>query len=261
MPLFQRVVQRGALRAAPSPIRMRWSWRPSASNGNPSARVVLCKRVDVAAGYVVFFTNYRIAQGTRARRTAARCSGVSLGRIASAGADRRPGRAFARRRERPVFREPRARQPDRRMGQRAKRAARFTRSARSNACASSPHASASRRARRTAQCHGRRIGAVIGCGSTRSSCGSEGADRMHDRAVWTRDAATRTTSIRSPAGLAQHAPESLTRSPSPTSRLSASAWRASLRRSSSAAGSLGGAGGCGGASASEKIIPCPVSRA
>jgi pyridoxamine 5'-phosphate oxidase len=35
----------------------------TASDGNPSARVVLCKRIDVAAGYVVFFTNYESRKG------------------------------------------------------------------------------------------------------------------------------------------------------------------------------------------------------
>jgi pyridoxamine 5'-phosphate oxidase len=35
----------------------------TASDGSPSARVVLCKRVDVAAGYVVFFTNYESRKG------------------------------------------------------------------------------------------------------------------------------------------------------------------------------------------------------
>ena len=158
----------------------------TASNGDPSARVVLCKRVDVAAGYVVFFTNYESRKGRELAARPRAAAVLPLGRTASASANRRPGRALARQRERPVFREPRARQPDRRMGQRAKRAARFARSHCSNACASSPHASASQ------------PGATNGTVPRPPHWGghrlwidtielwTEGANRVHDRAVWTR---------------------------------------------------------------------------
>ena len=62
MPLFQQwFSEAAARRAQPNPDAMVVA--TTASNGNPSARVVLCKRVDVAAGYVVFFTNFESRKG------------------------------------------------------------------------------------------------------------------------------------------------------------------------------------------------------
>jgi pyridoxamine 5'-phosphate oxidase len=62
MPLFQKwFSEAAARRALPNPDAMVVA--TTASNGNPSARVVLCKRVDVAAGYVVFFTNFESRKG------------------------------------------------------------------------------------------------------------------------------------------------------------------------------------------------------
>jgi pyridoxamine 5'-phosphate oxidase len=62
MPLFQRwFSEAAARRALPNPDAMVVA--TTATNGDPSARVVLCKRVDVAAGYVVFFTNFESRKG------------------------------------------------------------------------------------------------------------------------------------------------------------------------------------------------------
>ena len=62
MPLFQEWFREaGARRAQPNPDAMIVA--TTASSGKPSARVVLCKRIDVAGGYVVFFTNYESRKG------------------------------------------------------------------------------------------------------------------------------------------------------------------------------------------------------
>jgi pyridoxamine 5'-phosphate oxidase len=62
MPLFQEWFREAvARRAQPNPDSMIVA--TTASSGEPSARVVLCKRIDVAAGYVVFFTNYQSRKG------------------------------------------------------------------------------------------------------------------------------------------------------------------------------------------------------
>src|SRR5262245_44809502 len=62
MPLFQEWFREAvARRAQPNPDSMILA--TTASSGEPSARVVLCKRVDVDAGYVVFFTNYQSRKG------------------------------------------------------------------------------------------------------------------------------------------------------------------------------------------------------
>jgi len=56
MPLFQEWFREAvARRAQPNPDSMIVA--TTASSGEPSARVVLCKRIDVGAGYLVFFTN------------------------------------------------------------------------------------------------------------------------------------------------------------------------------------------------------------
>ena len=61
MTLFQEWFREAAARRAqPNPDAMIVA--TSASNGDPSARVVLCKRVG-DAGYVVFFTNYESRKG------------------------------------------------------------------------------------------------------------------------------------------------------------------------------------------------------
>jgi pyridoxamine 5'-phosphate oxidase len=62
MPLFQEWFSEARTRRAqPNPDAMVVA--TTTSNGDPSARVVLCKRVDVAGGYVVFFTNYESRKG------------------------------------------------------------------------------------------------------------------------------------------------------------------------------------------------------
>jgi pyridoxamine 5'-phosphate oxidase len=49
------------LRTQPNPDAMVLA--SIASDGRPSARVVLCKRIDAGAGYIVFFTNYESRKG------------------------------------------------------------------------------------------------------------------------------------------------------------------------------------------------------
>jgi pyridoxamine 5'-phosphate oxidase len=62
MPLFQDWFREAvARRAQPNPDSMIVA--TTASSGEPSARVVLCKRIDIDAGYVVFFTNYQSRKG------------------------------------------------------------------------------------------------------------------------------------------------------------------------------------------------------
>src|SRR6185503_12350379 len=62
MPLFQEWFREAvARRAQPNPDSMIVA--TTASSGELSARVVLCKRIDVGAGYVVFFTNYQSRKG------------------------------------------------------------------------------------------------------------------------------------------------------------------------------------------------------
>lgn len=62
MPLFQEWFSDArARRTQPNPDAMVIA--TVTSDGNPSARVVLCKRLDAAAGYVVFFTNYESRKG------------------------------------------------------------------------------------------------------------------------------------------------------------------------------------------------------
>lgn len=62
MPLFRDwFIEAATRRAQPNPDAMIVA--TTASDGAPSARVVLCKRVDVAAGYLVFFTNYESRKG------------------------------------------------------------------------------------------------------------------------------------------------------------------------------------------------------
>ena len=71
MPLFQKWFGEAVARGAtPNPDAMVVA--TTASSGNPSARVVLCKRIDIDAGYVVFFTNFESRKG---RELAARPSG------------------------------------------------------------------------------------------------------------------------------------------------------------------------------------------
>jgi pyridoxamine 5'-phosphate oxidase len=62
MPLFQEWFKDAvARRTQPNPDAMVVA--TAASNGDPSARVLLCKRVVVDAGYIVFFTNYQSRKG------------------------------------------------------------------------------------------------------------------------------------------------------------------------------------------------------
>jgi pyridoxamine 5'-phosphate oxidase len=62
MPLFQEWFREAAARRTqPNPDAMVVA--TAASNGNPSARVLLCKRVVIDPGYIVFFTNYHSRKG------------------------------------------------------------------------------------------------------------------------------------------------------------------------------------------------------
>jgi Pyridoxamine-phosphate oxidase len=62
MPLFHEWFREAlARRTQPNPDAMVVA--TAASNGDPSARVLLCKRVVVDAGYIVFFTNYQSRKG------------------------------------------------------------------------------------------------------------------------------------------------------------------------------------------------------
>ncbi len=57
LPLFATWLQdAGAKRVQPNPDAMVLA--TTDADGRPAARVVLCKRIDVRSGYVVFFTNY-----------------------------------------------------------------------------------------------------------------------------------------------------------------------------------------------------------
>jgi pyridoxamine 5'-phosphate oxidase len=62
LPLFQEwFAEAAARRTQPNPDAMVVA--TAASNGDPSARVLLCKRVVVDPGYIVFFTNYQSRKG------------------------------------------------------------------------------------------------------------------------------------------------------------------------------------------------------
>src|SRR5262245_25357284 len=62
MPLFHEWFQEAlARRTQPNPDSMVVA--TAASNGDPSARVLLCKQVVVDAGFIVFFTNYQSRKG------------------------------------------------------------------------------------------------------------------------------------------------------------------------------------------------------
>ena len=62
MPLFEEWFRDAvARRALPNPNAMIVA--TTATSGDPSARVVLCKRIDVDRGYIVFFTNYQSRKG------------------------------------------------------------------------------------------------------------------------------------------------------------------------------------------------------
>src|SRR5690349_18544000 len=62
LPLFHEWFREaGARRTQPNPDAMVVA--TAASTGEPSARVLLCKRVVVDPGYIVFFTNYNSRKG------------------------------------------------------------------------------------------------------------------------------------------------------------------------------------------------------
>jgi pyridoxamine 5'-phosphate oxidase len=62
MPLFHEWFREAvARRTQPNPDAMVVA--TAASNGDPSARVLLCKRISVDDGYIVFFTNYQSRKG------------------------------------------------------------------------------------------------------------------------------------------------------------------------------------------------------
>jgi pyridoxamine 5'-phosphate oxidase len=159
-----------------------------AENGAPSARVVLCKRIDADAGYVVFFTNYESRKGkelTHRPRAAAVFHWDHLHRQV--------------RIEGPVLRSPEV-ESDRYFATRAL-------TSRIGAWAShqsEPLASRGeliKRAAATALRHGLALGATEGFVPRPPHWGgfrlwidkielwSEGAFRIHDRAVWTRELA------------------------------------------------------------------------
>jgi hypothetical protein len=235
LPLFQAWFREaGARRTQPNPDAMVVA--TVASNGEPSARVVLCKRIG-DDGYVVFFTNYQSRKG---RELAARPRATSISRAArSTAGSRRPRVSKASRSNH----------------------ARFS----SNACTTCARDSVSRPAPRAALCQGRRIGAVIACGSKRSSFGRK-ARTACTTAPCGRDRWSAQTSIRlraDPGGARGSTPERARRfDRAYLMTLSVGLARLLSPVVVAGAGSLGGVGGCGGVlSASEKIIPCPVSRA
>ncbi|HEY7640110.1 MAG TPA: pyridoxamine 5'-phosphate oxidase [Steroidobacteraceae bacterium] len=62
LPLFhQWFLEAAARRTQPNPDAMVVA--TAASNGDPSARVLLCKRISIDDGYIVFFTNYQSRKG------------------------------------------------------------------------------------------------------------------------------------------------------------------------------------------------------
>lgn len=184
MPLFQEWFREAAARRAqPNPDAMVVA--TAASNGDPSARVVLCKRLDVSAGYVVFFTNYESRKGrelTARPRAAAVLHWDALQRQV--------------RIEGPVVRSPES-ESDQYFASRAL-------DSRIAACASAqsePLASREtlkQRVREVAERYGVAPGATSGTVPRPPHWGghrlwietielwSEGANRVHDRAVWTR---------------------------------------------------------------------------
>ena len=150
----------------------------------PRARVLLCKRVVVDAGYIVFFTNYQSRKG---RELAARPRAAA---VFHWDALHRQVRI-----EGPIVRSPgsesdeyfASRALDSRIAAWASEQSeplRLARGARQSVrevadrFGIAPGATSGR-------CRGRRTGAAIVCGWKRSSCG-QGANRVHDRAVWTR---------------------------------------------------------------------------
>ena len=196
-----------ARRAQPNPDAMIVA--TTASNGDPSARVVLCKRIDVAAGYVVFFTNYESRKG---RELAARPRAAAVLHWDALHRQVRIEGPVVRSpdsRERPVFREPRARQPDRRVGQRAKRAAGVAREPEAT------RARVRRTVRHRSRAHKRHSAAAAALGRSPSV---DGHDRVVDGG---RESRTRSRSLDALAAasrrifvrgrpVAQHAPQSLT---------------------------------------------------
>jgi pyridoxamine 5'-phosphate oxidase len=62
LPLFEQWFREAReLRAQPNPDAMVLA--SASEDGKPSARVVLCKQMDLAAGFLVFFTNYQSRKG------------------------------------------------------------------------------------------------------------------------------------------------------------------------------------------------------
>ncbi len=98
-------------------------------DGKPSARVVLCKKLIVSPGYVVFFTNYDSRKGQELAANPHIAAVLHWDELARQV--RLEGRVVRAPPEESdeYFALTRARQPHRRMGQPAEPAARFTRDA------------------------------------------------------------------------------------------------------------------------------------
>ena len=223
----------------------------------PSARVVLCKRLALDEGYIVFFTNYESHKGQRACGTSARRGRVALGRTTQQV-----------RIEGPMMRSPEGRATS------TSRVARSTaewRPARALRVSRSRRAAALvERVRKTADAirhragtQGREVPRPAHWGGLSTvdrtiELWTEGANRVHDRAVWTR-------TLQQPRSSRSTPGPGRVRDCIPRRSLLDDLQRrlgALVVVAAAAGGSLGPGGGCGGgASASEKIIPCPVSRA
>jgi pyridoxamine 5'-phosphate oxidase len=184
MPLFHEWFRdAGARRAQPNPDAMIVA--TTASGGEPSARVVLCKRVDAAAGYIVFFTNYASRKG---HELAARPRAAA---VFHWDALHRQVRI-----EGPVLRSP-ERESDQYFASRSV----DSRVAAWASAQSEPLASRAELQRRVRE-FGERFGVAPGAASgtvprpphwggyrlwvEKMELWSEGAHRVHDRAVWTR---------------------------------------------------------------------------
>ena len=236
------------------------------TTAQPSARVVLCKRLVADAGYVVFFTNYESRKGRELAahpRAAAvfhwdalhrqvRIEGRSCARpdaesdeyFASRALDSRIGGLGKRSRASHSPRAPRWPSKCARLPKRFGIAPGATRRRRATAAALGRLSPVDRHDRAVGR-RGRIASTIAPCGRARS-----------EPAIRSRSRATGSDATESERTRAESVDRSLLHNFQ--CRLGALAFASPL------GGALGRApgGGCGGgASASEKIIPCPVSRA